>query len=157
MEKVQKKLRKLPFSIIFIATAVIIAVAGGGIFIYQSNLQDQNTQVDEIQEQDSAIEAEVVTVSIDDGENQTNYSVDFQEGKYAYDVIKNLSEVEEDFSVEFQEFDFGYFVVAINGNKPEVSEAFWKFVVNGEDASVGIGDYEVEAGDSLGFVLDQVE
>jgi hypothetical protein len=147
--------RTLPFSILIIVVVVLVSLLGGVFLINQGNVQNQEPLDNEVQLEDQ--EAEVVQVVVNDGENEQSYEVDFQADQSAYDVVKFLSENNEDFDVEFQEFDFGYFIVAINGNKPEVSEAFWKFVVNGEDASVGITDYQVKPDDELKFELDQVE
>jgi hypothetical protein len=95
--------------------------------------------------------------TMEEGKEVRKYCVIYEEGKNAFDVMKKLSEENENFSFDYEESDFGVFITSINNYHPDVADRFWAFVVNGEMSMVGVSEYEVIAGDNLGFKVEEVE
>jgi len=69
-------------------------------------------------------------------------SYDGEEGKSAYDLLK------EKYKVEATEGSFGVMVNSINGLKASTTE-FWLFSVNGQQPEVSADKYQTHASDKI--------
>ena len=73
------------------------------------------------------------------------------EGKDALELLKDSHDV------EIKSFDFGDMVTAIDGQASDGTTNFWAFYVNGQQATVGAGDYETKNGDQIEWKLEVIE
>ncbi|MBD3280015.1 DUF4430 domain-containing protein [Candidatus Dojkabacteria bacterium] len=139
------------------AALVILAAISGSIFyLTQSSDSSGDNDSDTQQEQqEGATDVLTVDVEVDSLTSQSTYEASVQEGATAFDVLTNLAET-TDFRFAYDEFDFGVMITSMVGTEPSDNQ-FWKFQINGEDASVGISDYQIKEGDSLKFVLDEIQ
>ncbi|MBN1331707.1 DUF4430 domain-containing protein [Candidatus Dojkabacteria bacterium] len=135
------------------ALVIIAALIGLGYYLISNSDSDTNDVQEEQQEQQSDI-ANVFTVPVEITDTAT-YQASVQEGQSAFDALNNLT-ANSDFTFEYDEYDFGVMISSIGGVTP-ASNQFWKFQINGEDAPVGVSDYELKEGDSLKFVIDEIQ
>ena len=90
-----------------------------------------------------------VVLKINNGQNEEFFEHNIQEGKTAFDLMKELqSKGSIDF--DYKESNVGVFVNSINGIENNVSDnIFWMFYVNDKMAGVGIGAYILQNGDAI--------
>lgn len=81
----------------------------------------------------------------------------FTPGDTAEESLLDVVEANNQINVELEQFDFGAFISSVNGYSPDVSSEFWKLMINGEDAQVGISDYKLEHDDLLEIQLDEFD
>ena len=137
--------------IALLAAALITIAAITAVGYYFVSGKDSDTNNDA---QTETQRAQVFTIPVEvDG--VATYQASVQEGQSAFDALKNLTD-NSDFTFEYDEYDFGVMINSIKGITPS-SNQFWKFQINGEDAAVGVSDYKIKEGDSLRFVLDDIQ
>jgi len=135
---VQNTKRTQRFWAILIAVLVVV---GGGV-AWQLSSSDQST--------DTTINTVTATIAttlvINGGGLDMNLPVTVDAGQTAYDqIVKAASE--NGFVADMSEYAGKPFLNAINGISSE--GYYWSFLVNGEEAQVGIGDYTLKAGDTV--------
>lgn len=59
--------------------------------------------------------------------------------------------------VESTMYEFGEFVTSIDGQAADGATNFWAFYVNGQQASVGAGDYITQPGDVIEWRLETIQ
>lgn len=112
-----------------------------------------NNQTEQNQNNDNSSEEaeEVVTITISKDDNDeviTEKEVAIEDGAILLDIMKENFELEEE----------GGFISSIEGNEQdEDAGKYWIYSVNGEDAPVGAGEYELSAGDQVNFDLQAWE
>ncbi|MCP3032683.1 DUF4430 domain-containing protein [Halobacillus sp. A1] len=124
MEKLYKGLILLMFS-----TALLVGC------------QEEATEgADESAAEDTTVEIEI---SENEGEEViSNEEYTVEEGTVLMEVMEENYEVEQE----------GGFINSIEGIAPEEDEQkAWIYTINGEDASVGAHEYELEDGDEINF------
>lgn len=94
---------------------------------------------------------------VDQAGEQREYEFVFEVGQSAEFALIELDKSMDDFSIEYGEFSFGKYVAAVNGLKPDAKVAFWKLQINGQDAQVGVSDYQLQQGDSLNLIYEAIE
>jgi hypothetical protein len=75
----------------------------------------------------------------------------------AYTFIQALRDTTSNFTFTTKDYpNLGPSITSVNGVEP-TSTQFWKIVVNGSDAQVGIGSLMLKPGDKLSFVLTEIQ
>lgn len=87
--------------------------------------------------------------AVEELENRCEITYQGVEGVSALDTLKATHEVET------QSFSFGELVQSIDGVKAP-STHFWSFLVNGEQAQVGAGDYIAKSTDTISWKLEAI-
>lgn len=95
-------------------------------------------------------------VEIKEGKEIKNYCVESLQGKTAFEVLTKLGETNVDFTFDYTEYDFGVMIDSINSYHPDSQSEFWAFYINGEQAQVGVSDYQVENNDELAFKVESI-
>lgn len=159
-----------PKQLLFMIIILVIAAVGALSFAFYSRsgstLGDKVADVEGIflKEDQELIENTIpdrIKFEVTGNEESKNYYLDWEKGMSVYGLLLEAETKFSDFEVGFETYEFSgvqkHFVTELNGISPDPSQQFWKFRINGEDASIGIDDYKPEPGDSLGFILDDVE
>lgn len=141
---------KVKLMLLALLSIALLIVSGVGIF-YLS--EDSNTNTDALDISQERID---ITVNVVDGNELKQYETNAFEGQTAFDLLKALDSQSDDFTFEYEEYDFGPYVVSVNSLKPQNNE-FIEFLVNNEQASVGIGDYVLSKDDVITFKLTKIE
>ena len=140
----------------FLIGLVVFGLLALGAYSKNNNADDNNAESNVLSAETQAI---IVTVEIDENTIST-YDISFIENESVYTLLTRLKSQNSNFSVDFQEYDFNgvksYFITSMNGVTPDLSKSFWKFQVNGNDSPVGIGDYIIQNGDSVNFLIDDI-
>jgi len=85
------------------------------------------------------------------------YCISYQNEESAFTAMERLAEENDTFSFEYSDSDFGIFITGVNEYTAEVSTEFWSFLINDEMSIVGVSDYVVVDGDTLGFIVEELE
>ena len=112
----------------------------------KTNLVLQNPKELGVEEQINEIS---VTLKINNGQNEESFEHNIQEGKTAFDLMKEL---QSNGSIEFvyEESNVGVFVNSINNIENNIKDnIFWMFYVNDKMAGVGIGAYDLQNKDVI--------
>ena len=72
------------------------------------------------------------------------------EGQTALALLKQTH------TVETKSYSFGEMVVSIDGISATEGTNFWEFLVNGQQATVGAGDYQTKSSDSITWQLSEI-
>lgn len=131
-----------------IALAALIA---GGVGLYVSLDDSESSNENSSSENNFSVTVEVIS----DQEILQINTNSFEE-QSAFDLLTSLAEASSEFSFEYDSFDFGPFITKINNLEPNENQ-FIEFRVNGAQASVGVGDYEMQSGDTISFEVVDVE
>lgn len=115
-----------------IAVLIIVLVGGGFLWNRSRNADtdDTNTPVA--------------------GQVNTDISYSGVEGQSALALLKATH------TVETKTYSFGEMVIAIDGQVATDGTNFWEFLVNGQQATVGAGDYLTKAGDQISWKLTAI-
>jgi len=116
--------------------ALIVIVLAGGAIVWNRN-QDNDTATEDVA-------AEVTPVTND-------ISYQGVEGESALTLLKSTH------SVETQSYSFGEMVVSIDGQAATDGVNFWEFLVNGQQATTGAGDYITKANDQIVWKLSNID
>jgi hypothetical protein len=119
---------------------LILIVAGFFAFSRSQNNQVENTNTtaseQALQEKQAILTAGTVTTTLK-----------FTEGKTLYDALVQAKA--EGLSIEFKEYPgMGYFVTQVGSLVPG-KDKYLMYLVNGEEASVGISTYVLKDGDVI--------
>lgn len=146
---------------------VLIAVITVVIFIFVNNIRKGSSSNNGISNDNVELEQTVspgftfkenltsetnvanINLQIKFDDKDYTYDLEVQEGAILFDVLTQLADVSNDFSFEYDQYDFGVLVTSVNGFTPDPNLSFWKIVVNGEDAQVGVSDLVVSNGDQI--------
>ena len=112
----------------------------------KTDLVLQNPKEFGVEEQAKEI---LVTLKINNGQDEEVFEHNIQEEKTAFDLMKEL---QSNGSIEFvyEESNVGVFVNSVNNIENNVSDnIFWMFYVNDKMAGVGIGAYDLQNGDVI--------
>ena len=134
-----------------LAVLILLGVLATGIFAY---LQTQSSAVDltpapAAEETPFNEQAQQVPIIFDfqDGSAPQQQTVILQEGDTALSILQRGAE-QNGSQVVTKQYDFGAFVESING-KVSSAEQAWVYYINGESATVGADQYQVQPGDSF--------
>lgn len=118
-----------------------------------SNTDDQNNtnnnQIEQNQNNDNSSEVaeEAVAITISQNHNEEVISeeeVIIKEGAILLDILKENFDIEEE----------GGLISSIEGIEQDEDQGkYWFYSVNGEEAPVGAGEYELSVGDKVNFDL----
>lgn len=108
------------------------------------------------QQVDAAALANGVTISVEDQDGNKIYplkALEIEEGQTAFDLIKEINGKlgKEYFNYSVHE-EFGAFINSIGDVTPE-GDKYWGFIVNGEEAPVGVSQFQLTNGDNIRFKL----
>lgn len=142
---------KKSISVLAAVIAIVVLIAGGlGIYTLVSDSRDDeqilNVNTSELN----------IKVFVNEEDLVSEYQTNAFEGQSAFDMLKALDEQSEDFSFNYTEYDFGPFVTTMNTLFPNENE-FIEFIVNGEQAAVGISDYKLKNNDEITFKKTKIE
>lgn len=138
-----------------LAAALVTVAALSGLVYYSLEVYDKDDSENEQVETQQDANVYTIDVEIAASEDEpTNYQASVEKGQTAFQMLENLS-ANTNFEFTYDEYDFGVMITSMRGITPDESH-FWKFQINGNDASVGVSDYEVQEGDEIKFVLDEI-
>ncbi len=115
-----------------LSIALIVIVLIGGTVIWNRRTDDQPT---------NSTSSELTKQPI---------SYSGVEGQTALDLLKQTH------IVETKSYSFGEMVVAIDGISATEGTNFWEFLVNGQQATVGAGDYQTKPSDSITWQWSEI-
>jgi hypothetical protein len=142
--------KNVDFFPVFAAMAVFMI---SGIFYGTVSLTTNTTNTDSEVLGASTVEY-TATLKVQDNTTLMTYTdIVFEEGNTAYDLLLNARS-QTSFDFEAERYDFGYYVHTINGRRA-LNNEYWKFIINGEDATVQMEEYEVQTGDVLEFEIEK--
>lgn len=133
-----------------ILTLAVLLFVGASCWTTTVNVNSSNTNT----ATDSTVN-EQSTISIGlqinkgDGSIPVTYTEQVVPGTTAMDLLTMVSQ-KNSFPITTKDFDFGTLITGINGLEA-TDNKFWLFKVNGESASVGAGDYSLQANDVIEF------
>ncbi len=137
----QKKAQKT-LIIIFGLLITFVGVA----FVLTGTKQTNNTQTPS----SFAVNTSDVKVLVEGKEYKTSY----KQNETALELVTRL-QAENGFKFEKQGEGEDAFLTSVNGRAADQAKReFWKILIDGKDATVGIGTLVVEAGDVLEFKID---
>lgn len=85
------------------------------------------------------------------GNEILNKEIVFKEGINAFDAMQQVA------TVGYQDFgEMGVMVESINGVKPGENQ-FWKFFLNGEEATVGISSVTIQEDTTIEWVTEEMQ
>lgn len=118
------------FLSLMLATGILLGCGSA-----DSDQSDGQTEVQNLQ-------VEIVVSQENGAEILAQEELEIEEGLTLMEVMKENFEVEEEEG----------FISAINGLQAEEGESYaWLYTINGEQATVGAADYEIENGDVIEF------
>lgn len=99
----------------------------------------------------AAAQSIVVTVTIDKGNASPvrTFQQSVPVGTTALTILQQVGTA-NNLPVEIKHYDFGDLVTSIDG-VAATDAKFWTFLINGKEAAVGAGAYQVKEGDTIGF------
>ncbi len=99
----------------------------------------------------AAVQTVAVTVTIDMGNASPvrTFQQNVPTGTMALAALQQVGTA-HNIPIVTKHYDFGDMVTGING-VAATGATFWTFLVNGKEASVGAGTYQVKGGDTVGF------
>lgn len=86
-----------------------------------------------------------ITQTIVYGQNQASNSaqIDVKKGETAFQALTTHHETTT------KQYDFGTLVEGINGVENGAQDKYWMYYINGQEASVGATEYQVQPGDDI--------
>lgn len=84
-------------------------------------------------------------------ELETYKNITFESGDTAYDFLI-AARNQTNFQFEADRYDFGWYIHTIN-NRRALNNEYWKFVINGQDATINVDKYTMVDGDVIEFEL----
>jgi hypothetical protein len=112
--------------------AVLIIVLIGGGFLWNRNRDTDTTDTNAVASLNETISYQGV------------------DGQTALALLKST------YTVETKSYSFGEMVIAINGKSATDGVNFWEFLVNGQQATTGAGDYATTAGETITWKLSEI-
>lgn len=109
----------------------------------------QNTDLTEVLEEQAKL-------TIANKEDKSNYTLEYKQGQNLFDALNALKDKDQTFTFEYQEFSGQAFITSINSITPD-STHFWKLVINGADAGVGVEQYLLKNQDTIEFVMTEIQ
>ena len=95
------------------------------------------------------------TIVIESLDTNLNFSIFQSSTQNVLDVITKLAEEYNTFSFETKEYSFGKLITTISGVEAKDTE-FWALYINSEMAQLGISEQTVNPGDTIKFILTQI-
>lgn len=121
-------------------TLGIVLVVGVGVMLLPRMQTTQAPEVTSIQQE---------TISVRQTINNKTETESQKKGSTALELLQNTAEVKMKGEGE------NAFVTAINGvEASESKKQFWAFYVNGKQAEVGAGTYQLKEGDAIEWKLE---
>ncbi len=143
---------------VIFAIALVILLVVIGALLFRNNLigsnEDNKTPVSFNINNISEEKLPVNILITDPFGNSTAYSYDYVEGKSVFDILKELDNSNEGLVVSYTEDPtFGAYINNINNYEIDTSSQFWEFLVNNEQAPLGISSYIVSPGENIEFKI----
>jgi hypothetical protein len=146
----KSSLKGLIFGLI---TFILITTLLIGSIYFFKNRNDESYS-EEVEFEQS--EEKIASIEIfSDSETKDIYDVEIQEGQSVFQILETLK-ANEEIQFEYGEFEgLGVFVTSLNGITADSNSEYWKFLINGEEAQVGISDYIIQTGDTIQFEIEK--
>lgn len=147
----EKKLQKL--TLLLLSGALLAACSPETEEPTESELEDQTSEVDDVESDDTEETAEEISFHVDivvDNEALADLSQEIvaEEGEYLLDLM------EENYDMDAEDG----FVQSIEGHEQDEDEGlFWMYYINEEMAEVGAGEYEPQNNDQVEWKLESFE
>ncbi len=137
--------RRLKFSVL----ALIVLATSAVLAVYSQTRPALNQQIAGV-----AVKQQVVKLHADDNAGHiSDLDVIYQQGESAYQLMSRADQQSDRIAFNFKEFSFGKYLAGVNGVDADEKSQFWEFDINGRESQVGVSDYTVQPGDTLGFIL----
>ncbi|HLR65085.1 MAG TPA: DUF4430 domain-containing protein [Pseudogracilibacillus sp.] len=113
-----------------------------------NNNTNNTNNVENVENEEGQIEV-LISITKEEGEEEiSTKEVKVEEGAILMDVLEDNFEIEEENGL----------ITSIDGVEADDSEQIaWMYFVNGDFASVGANEYELQAGDDVNFDLQSWE
>ena len=149
-----KKITKITVTSIIAISFVLISF---GIFSAVNNnvVQEDIEQNNQILGEEETKKSILLQITNTDN-TISEYTIEFSGNKSAFEVLKNLSENNDDFSFTYQDYggDLGASPLSFNDQEIDSSNQFWLFLINGTISDKGISSYELQNQDILSFTIN---
>ena len=124
----------------------------GSIYFFKNRNEESSSEAVEFEQS----EEKIASIEIfSDSETKDIYDVEIQEGQSVFQILETLK-ANEEIQFEYGEFEgLGVFVTSLNGITADSNSEYWKFLINGEEAQVGISDYIIQTGDTIQFEIEK--
>lgn len=140
---------------------LLILILGGGLYVFgirkvgpPIGVKNEEGVLGVVEERNEIYSTLSVTNA--DGTEMEYGNFTLEQGSSAFDLLIKAAK-ESTFSFEYSESEFGIFITSINGYEPDINSEYWKFLVNGEVAQVGVSDYILKDGDWVRFELEKIK
>ncbi len=132
-------------SILIPTLILLLIVAAGGLFL-STRQTDSDVKGTQVQQQTQ--KANLVI-------NDNIYELEFNPGETFFSALESLETTNDNFTFEYTQYNFGVMINSINGITPNQDE-FWKLLINNQDASVGVSDYQLRPQDKIEFKIEKI-
>lgn len=134
------KKRVIGLSFVLVITITIAIVATIGIIGNKTNSNIANTKVN-------------VTINVFDKENSNIYNKSIETNKeYLLEILNDTEEL----NVVTEDSQYGAYITSIMGIE-QGDNYYWSYYIDGEYASVGVSNCEVEDGKTYDFKIEKFE
>jgi len=134
-----------------IFTLAFVFFTGFAVYELAFN-KEENKQTTDLLE----VLEEQAQLTITNGEDRSNYTLEYKQGENLFESLNALKDKDQTFTFDYQEFSGQAFITSINSITPDSSH-FWKLVINGVDAGVGVEQYLLKNNDTVEFVMTEIE
>ena len=140
-----KKLKFLSLALVFVLAVTVF------VGCTNQTKEEKNTKQSEEQVQEE-MEKKVtkISVSINYGDEEKSYKVDFKEGMTAYDALNKVVE-QESLEIQTTEYDFGVAIDSIESREGGEDNKYWLYYINGAPAPVAVDKQELIEGMKVEF------
>lgn len=139
---------------IFIKILIVIIVIFAGWMIF-SNPIDRTVNEEEATDSfDLGKQTEEAVLIIDNGIQPRTFTMEFEEGMTAFDLLKNKTE-EIGLVLKTKTYDIGILIEAIGSEENGQDGKYWLYYVNGEMPMVASDKNEIKVGDKVEFKFEK--
>lgn len=144
-----RKMEKKFFPVFVALGTLVISLAFYSVFATNTSYVDEAGRILGAATQKALYSG---TLRIKKGAELDTYKdVTFESGDTAYDFMLAARE-QTNFEFEADRYDFGWYIHTINGRRA-LNNEYWKFVINGQDATINVDKYTMINGDVIEFDL----
>lgn len=140
--------------VIFLVFISLVAVIGGfsGIYFLNTSRESKGLEIEsvDVQQINPPDEVPVIEVPAEPESVQSIVAVAQEDGVTAFDLLQQSAEI------NYKMYDFGFFVNDINGIASS-DEYFWALYINGEKATKGADQIELNKGDEMEWRYERMK
>lgn len=131
-----------------IITLAIFALLGAGCVTNQETVNENGAVKGEaVTEETAAINADLI---INSGDENNLYSLSVPQDSTVLNLLTKASD-DYNLGLEVQDSTYGAFVQTLAGKAGGTDNKYWIYYINGESASVGVGEQIVQPSDQIEF------